>query len=137
LSSYAKCVIDGLLTCELADGLIDLRAQTSDSNWLIISGGDEKELNDIFRMRNLTQFFNGGIFGSPNDKKTILDREIASGNIRKPALFLGDSRYDYLVARDAGLDFAFLSGWSEFFDFKDFFSDKEIYVFKNIKSMIG
>lgn len=30
-----------------------------------------------------------------------------------PALFLGDSKYDYQAASAAGLDFVFLSGWSE------------------------
>ena len=30
-----------------------------------------------------------------------------------PALFIGDSQYDYRAASAAGLDFVFLSGWSE------------------------
>jgi hypothetical protein len=32
--------------------------------------------------------------------------------IRKPGLFFGDSRYDYEAAQRAGIDFAFVSGWT-------------------------
>lgn len=80
---------------------------------MIVSGGDQAELREIFADRGLDRLFDGGIFGSPDTKETILARELESGNIRPQALFLGDSTYDHRAAVGAGLDFIFVSGWSE------------------------
>lgn len=114
LALYAEEVRRGLLTCEVAEGLAQLRQQTASSRWLIVSGGDQNELRDIFRQRRLDSLFNGGIFGSPDTKDHILQRELAEGNIQPPALFLGDSQYDSQAAMATGLDFVFISGWTEF-----------------------
>lgn len=113
LDDYASYVREGLLSCEVAEGLEVLRNNTSDSRWLIVSGGDQGELREIFQQRGIHSWFDGGIFGSPDAKEDILERELAEGNITKPALLLGDSKYDYKAARSAQLDFVFLSGWSE------------------------
>ncbi len=113
LESYACKVRKGLLECEVANDLLSLRARTARARWLVVSGGDQNELRDIFELRNLTHLFDGGIFGSPDNKDVILERELRGGNVRQPALFLGDSMYDYEAAKHAGLDFVFLSDWSE------------------------
>lgn len=113
LSNYAKSVRAGLMSCAIADGLEALRAATPQARWLIISGGDEEEIRQIFAKRGIAQLFDGGIFGSPDTKDQILAREIESGTIRKPGLFLGDSHYDYTAASAANLDFVFIHGWTE------------------------
>lgn len=113
LHAYASHVRDGLLNCEVAPGLVSLRHKVPDTRWLIVSGGDQSELRDVFTQRGIADWFDGGIFGSPDTKEEILARELASGNLLQPALFLGDSKYDYQAATRAGLDFVFLSGWSE------------------------
>lgn len=113
LQSYADEVIGGLLRCEIAPGLATLREQTPGARWMIVSGGDQAELRDVFTQRGLAQLFDGGIFGSPDTKDEILAREKNNGNICQSALFLGDSKYDYRAASRAGLDFVFLSEWSE------------------------
>lgn len=118
LSNYANDVIEGLLSCDISQGLMELREQTPTSRWLIVSGGDQSELRQVFKTRGLTSLFDGGIFGSPADKKYILDRELALGNIQKEALFLGDSKYDFESAKHAELDFLFVSGWSEMSDWQ-------------------
>lgn len=120
LAAYADAVRNGLSKCAVAEGLPALRAATKYARWMIVSGGDQAELRDIFAARGLEDLFDGGIFGSPDTKDTILAREIATGNLRRPGLFLGDSRYDYEAARAAGLDFLFVSGWSEFADWQDY-----------------
>lgn len=113
LQAYAGYVREGLLCCEMAPGLETLRQMTPDARWLIVSGGDQAELRDVFASRGIDEWFDGGIFGSPDTKDEIMARELATGNILQPALFLGDSKYDYQAATRAGLDFVFLSGWSE------------------------
>ncbi|WP_271409653.1 HAD family hydrolase [Pseudomonas sp. Q1-7] len=137
LENYATFVRDGLLNCEIASGLHELREVTPESRWLIVSGGDENELREIFTMRGLIGYFDGGIFGSPTPKDVILAREIARGNIPKPAVFLGDSRFDHQCADDAGLDFVFLSAWSEFKDWPEYFSDKNVTICSSIESLIA
>jgi phosphoglycolate phosphatase-like HAD superfamily hydrolase len=113
LQCYAGSVWEGLLSCDVAQGLERLRTLTPDASWLVVSGGDQAELRAVFAERGLAKYFDGGIYGSPDTKDEILSRTIQSGVLRKPALFLGDSRYDIEAATRAGLDFVFLRRWSE------------------------
>lgn len=113
LSRYASEVYEGLMCCDIADGLHELRESTGNARWLIVSGGDQAELRAVFAARGIDQLFDGGIFGSPDTKDEILKRELANVNIQQPALFLGDSKYDYQAASTARLDFVFISGWTE------------------------
>lgn len=124
-SAYAENVFDGLMTCEIADGLAKLRKATGFSRWLVVSGGDQQELVKVFSLRGLLPYFDGGVFGSPDNKDDILKREMNMGNIQGLAVFLGDSQYDFEAARRAGLDFMFISGWSEWkasFRYEPFFT---------------
>ena len=120
LARYADAVRDGLATCAITPGLRELREKTPGARWLIVSGGDQNELREVFAARNLDAMFDGGIFGSPDNKDVILARELANGNIAQPALFLGDSTYDYRASHGAGLDFVFISGWTEVGDWREF-----------------
>lgn len=123
LESYANLALKVLLTCEVAEGLVELRQRTPSATWLIVSGSDEAELRGVFQQRKLGHLFDGGIFGSPDTKDTILQRELKSRNITQPALFLGDSKYDYQAATKANLDFIFFSDWTEVDDW-DFWANK-------------
>ncbi len=136
LSTYAQLVQKGLLSCKIATGLKDLRYQTQQSRWLVVSGGDQKELHSIFAQRNLTSLFDGGIFGSPDTKDHILARELDNGNIHLPALFLGDSKYDYQAAHQAGIDFVFISGWSEVEDYKEWCKQNNLLELSSICSLL-
>jgi len=97
-----------------------LRKRTAGSRWLIVSGGAQTELRKLFPLRGIADYFDGGIFGSPQNKDEILAREIASGNIAGPTLFIGDSPYDYQAATGAGLDFTFATWWTGEADWPDF-----------------
>lgn len=116
LDAYAQSVRAGLMTCSIAEGLAELRAATPQARWLIVSGGDQEELRTVFAARDIARYFDGGIFGSPDTKEAILAREIEAGTIRRPAVFLGDSRLDHQAAMRAGLDFRFVADWSEWDD---------------------
>lgn len=113
LDRYAAYVREGLRSCDVADGLDALRGLTSDARWLVVSGGDQRELREVFQDRQLDHYFEGGIFGSPDTKDAILAREIRLQTIRHPAVFVGDSQYDVQAASRAGLDFIFARRWSE------------------------
>lgn len=112
LETYAGHVRTGLMTCEIATALSQLR-EANRSRWLIVSGGDQEEIREVFAARGISEHFDGGIYGSPDTKDEILDRELKSENIAGSALFLGDSTYDHRASTAAGLDFVFVSGWTE------------------------
>ncbi len=113
LNTFSASLAAGLIECDIAEGLYELKKATPQANWMIVSGGDQQEIRDLFAKRNIAQLFDGGLFGSPDNKDEVLAREKKTGNISFPALFLGDSKYDYEAAVAAGLDFVFLSGWTE------------------------
>ncbi len=113
-----------------------MREATPSVKWMILSGGDQQEIRTLFAKRNLSHFFNGGLFGSPDNKDTVLAREIVNGNLQLPALFIGDSKYDYEAATRAGLDFVFLSDWTEVADWKDYCKANGIQVRKNISNLM-
>jgi phosphoglycolate phosphatase-like HAD superfamily hydrolase len=137
LDEFAKELEIGLVQCKITDGLNALREQTPNANWMIVSGGDQQELRTLFAKRNIDRLFNGGIFGSPDNKDLVLEREQANGNLQSPALFLGDSKYDYEAAMRAGLDFIFLSDWTEVHDWSDYCSLNSIVVTDNVQSFIS
>lgn len=129
-----------LMQCEIASGLLALKSTTPNARWMLLSGGDQAELRRVFPRRNveghnLASLFEAGIFGGPDIKEEVLAREISNGNIHFPALFLGDSRYDYESSTRAGLDFVFLSDWTEMPDWKTFCEKHQINVCRNIQSL--
>jgi HAD superfamily hydrolase (TIGR01549 family) len=136
LNRFASEVKVGLTDCQIAPGLVELREKTSLANWLIVSGGDQDELREVFAERGLFDLFNGGIFGSPDNKDVILKREMDSLNIHVRALFLGDSKYDYEAASRANLDFIFLSNWSEVTDWQSYTKQNDILALDAGKSLL-
>ena len=136
LEAFAGHVRERLVDCAISPGLQALRQQAPRARWLIVSGGDQCELRDVFAQRGIAEWFDGGIFGSPDTKDEILQREYASSNVRPPALFLGDSKYDYLAARAAGLDFVFLSGWTEVSDWRTWVRQNGLSHTTSIQSLL-
>jgi phosphoglycolate phosphatase-like HAD superfamily hydrolase len=121
LLNFSKEVKKALLTCEVAKNIKELREKTKNTKWLIVSGGDQIELREVFKKRGLANYFDGGIFGSPDDKDAILKNEIKNHNINGKSLFLGDSVYDHQAATAAQMDFVFISQWTEVVDWEDKF----------------
>ncbi|MEQ1600758.1 MAG: HAD family hydrolase [Methylophilaceae bacterium] len=134
LDGFAEKIHQGLLHCEIAQNLQALRKSTLDARWMIVSGGDQAELRELFSQRALIEMFDGGIFGSPDNKIAILAREIASGNLLQPALFFGDSLYDHQAALSAALDFVFVSAWTEVADWKNYCEQNSIAVIERLPS---
>ncbi len=142
LEAFEDILDKSLMQCEIAPALPALKVATPQATWMLLSGGDQAELRRIFPRRNidsynLAQLFEAGIFGGPDQKEDVLAREIANGNIQLPALFLGDSKYDYQAAKKAGLDFLFLSDWTEVKDWQSYCQKNTIAVVKNIEELLG
>lgn len=114
LKTYGQTVRQELENCPVTPGLMSLRERFPQTRWLMVSGADQEELRDILFKRRIYNLFDGGIFGSPDSKITILGRELENRNIVAPTIFFGDSRYDYDAASHFGIDFTFISDWTEF-----------------------
>lgn len=136
LTTYAESVREGLMTCSVASRLSELRHKSQQSNWCIVSGGDQSELRTIFAERALDHLFDGGIFGSPDSKDIIFSRELENSNIQKPTLFIGDSKYDYQSAKTAGLDFLFMSAWTEVKDWQKWVNQNSIPHILNLEELL-
>ncbi|AKS42129.1 HAD family hydrolase [Wenzhouxiangella marina] len=136
LQAFSTAVREELSKVPVAEGLEALRDATADARWLIVSGGDEAELREAFAERGLDRCFDGGIFGSPTRKDVILSRELERGNISGPAVYLGDSKFDYECARAAGLEFIFVSGWSEVRDWRPFVAQHGIESIEKLSDLL-
>ena len=136
LTKYADLVYEGLLSCQVSPALQSLRQITSHVRWSVVSGGDQVELKKLFSERGLSSYFDAGIFGSPDNKESILKREFANGNFALPALFIGDSKYDFVSASSMNIDFLFLSDWTEFREWKAFIAKHRIRHCLNLSSLI-
>lgn len=137
LLHFALAVKEGLMISEVADGLDQLKENTKSTKWLIVSGGDQAELQEIFAKKKLAQYFNGGIFGSPDTKVDILKRELDNKNITKPGLFIGDSKYDYQASSEVGLDFVFISQWTEVKEWQKYIQQEKLNMCVSLNKLIG
>lgn len=136
IASFEEILDETLMTCEIAPGLHELKAATPQARWMLLSGGGQQELRRIFARRNLAQLFEAGIFGGPDIKEDVLLREKQNGNLQFPALFVGDSKYDFEAATLAGLDFVFLSDWTEVADWQSFCEERHLRVRPSIRSLL-
>ena len=136
VDTYARLVKQGLLESRVEPSLDAIKRATPGSNWLIVSGGAQDELRWVFREKGIDGLFEGGIFGSPDSKEEILEREIDLGNIVEPALFIGDSKYDYLAARKYKIDFVFVKQWTEFSGWSEFCCSNDIVVCEDLSDIL-
>lgn len=136
LNRYAEIVKRELLTCEINSDLIALKKSTPNANWLVVSGGAQVELIELFKARNLERLFEGGIHGSPDSKETIFSREISNNNIKSPALFIGDSKYDFTSSTQHGLSFIFLSQWSEVSNWRQFCDENNVEFIHSLSTLV-
>ena len=137
LDEFSRELEVGLMECAIADGLQALRNATAQAKWMILSGGDQQEIRDLFAKRDLTKHFDGGLFGSPDNKDVVLAREIANDNLQLPALFVGDSKYDFESSTHAGLDFVFVSDWTEVPHWQAYCAEHKITVLDNISQLLA
>ena len=136
LDSFTAEVKRLLMGCEIAPDLMRIREANPNAKWMIVSGGDQAELRDIFQLRGIDKLFNAGIFGSPDNKDAILAREVGLNHIIQPALFIGDSRYDHQASTNAGLDFVFLSDWTDVEGWQGYCASQKIVVFNHLGDLI-
>ena len=121
-----------------AEGLRGLLARIAGERALayVVSGGMQEEVHGVLEARGLARHFEG-IFGSPDTKDLILARELdCGGAMARPAVYVGDSRYDFEAARRQGLDFVFVSGWTGFTDWRDYFAGSGVTIVEGVADLV-
>jgi phosphoglycolate phosphatase-like HAD superfamily hydrolase len=126
LHAFEDILDETLMQCEIAPALIRVKKATPEAPWMLLSGGDQAELRRVFPRRTIE-----------NNNLDVLAREIANCNIQLPALFVGDSKYDHQAASKAGLDFVFISGWTEVKDWQAYCAEHKITVLDNISQLLA
>lgn len=111
LQMYSDIVVEQLQECEAVSSLHIFRDISIDQNWYVVSGSDQGELRKVFEMRELSYMFKE-IYGSPETKDYHMNR-ITSREDPADVLCIGDSLYDFEVAKKYGCDFCFVEEWSE------------------------
>lgn len=128
-------VLSLLNECEIAQGLPELRKKTKHAKWMVASGGDERELNQLFKEKKIDGYFDQGIYGSPASKHEIIETQQKKDKFL-PALFLGDSLYDIQTAQKYNLDFIFISAWTDLSDWKNICNKADVPTTEKIIDLI-
>jgi len=137
LNLYSEIVRKKLLECELIDGVKDfldlLLAQSAQC--FVITGGDQKEVEYIFSKRDLSKYFIQ-ILGSPNTKFYNMNSLKKSMSIPNNSIYFGDSKLDFEIANEFGIDFIFVSGKSEWDDNLKLIKNSESILIKDFSEII-
>ena len=120
LAEYSSNCKSLLCKSEVSKNLKKLRRISGKIPWLVVSGGDQNELREVFKHKKIFSYFNGGIYGSPDKKNIIIQREIHNKTIKFPALMFGDSKLDFVVAKANDIDFLFVTQWTDFEDYESY-----------------
>jgi phosphoglycolate phosphatase-like HAD superfamily hydrolase len=117
LNNFTTIVSEGLLKCNFIPGVVEIIRELFNLNkrLFVVSGSDEKELIQVFKQRGIDHYFEN-IYGSPDNKVKNTRKVISPIITIKNGLFFGDSKSDYRAAIKFGLDFIFVSGFSEWGD---------------------
>ena len=135
LNNFSDLVCEKLISCPETFGVRNfLESLPVNIRKYVISGGAQTELRVVFKQRGLDTYFDG-IFGSPDSKEVIMSSRIKSSDIIYPALFIGDSRYDYEVAWQFNLDFFFMTKYTEFEGWKLYFMDKRVKIIESFNDL--
>lgn len=135
LKKFSALVCEKLITCPETSGVrVFLDSLPTNTKKYVVSGGAQSEIQFVFKQRGFDAYFNG-IYGSPNSKEVIMSSRIKSPDMEYPAVFIGDSRYDYEVAKRFNLDFIFMTKYTEFKDWDLYFVNKPVKVIESFSRL--
>lgn len=120
VKEFSKCSEEELKRCNPVTGIREfLQSAPKNIRKFVVSGAEEEELKWCLSFHGLSQFFDG-IYGSPKAKPEILSTLLKTNLAKQPAVYFGDSKYDFESATSAGYDFVFVSEATDFADWPNF-----------------
>ena len=138
IGNYAELVKQKLIQCFETPGVRDLLENIpSNCKKYVVSGAPQNELEDVFKRRERLDKSFDKIYGSPDSKETIFNNILFSAEPLRPAVFIGDSLYDFQMSKQFKLDFIFMTQFTEFQKWGTFFKDKHnVTVIRNLNNLL-
>ena len=135
LKDYANILEVELLSCSFVPGVIKFLSLLNDhkKDAYVNSGSSENELNKIFKLRGINNFFKE-IKGSPDSKYSNMNHIFNDRKKGSKGLFFGDSLVDFQVANKFSIDFIYVESFSEWKDFPK--NITKIEDFEDLKELI-
>ena len=96
----------------------------------VLSGGEEEEVRRFLKVAGLDVFCEG-IFGGPSTKQENLVKFPDTAH----ALYVGDSKVDFELARVNNLEFIFLTQYSQVKDIDVFISNAQVTSCRNLREL--
>jgi len=135
LHNFSTLVCKKLISCPETFGVRDfLNSVPTNARKYVVSGGAQSEIRYVFKQRGLDIYFNG-IYGCPESKEVIMSNILKLPDMKYPAVFIGDSRYDYEIAMRFNLDFFFMTRYTEFKNWKSYFVDKRVKIIESFDGL--
>lgn len=135
LNNFSALVCEKLINCPETSGVRDfLSSLPINTRKYVVSGGAQSEIQYVFKQRGLDIYFNG-IYGSPDSKEVIMSNIVKLPDMKYPAVFIGDSQYDYEIAKRFNLDFFFMTKYTELKDWKSYFVDKRVKIIESFNDL--
>jgi phosphoglycolate phosphatase-like HAD superfamily hydrolase len=109
LARYSSIVKEDYLNVALCEGVLSFLSSSSAKKY-VVSGSDQNELQEVFRLRKLSQHF-AGILGSPESKINNV-ASIINNDAQKIYCMIGDSYADLEAAISNNIQFVFYKPYS-------------------------
>lgn len=136
LARCTECVAKSIQAATLVPGVEDYLKSLKQPA-VVVSGTEQDEVREIIGQRGLTPFFDGIYGGSKLQLKSErLTELVLEGLIKPPAVYYGDTEDDYRAACRVKFDFVFVSGCSEFRNWRVFFADKQIKAIEDFRELL-
>lgn len=127
-------VLQGVVDAERLPG-VDTYLRHVSGTKVCVSGVETYELRRILKSQGIADSF-AHVFGGPKHKNEVLKRLVSAGTIELPAVYYGDTQDDYEAATEAGLEFVFVYGASEFGDWRSFFYGKDVKAIRDFRELL-
>lgn len=109
LAVYERLNYSSLINCELVPGIKEfLSTNFGVYKLILLSGSNDNELFDILEFKKIIRYFD--FIGGASKSKI---EHLCELNLKKKALFFGDSKYDNKVADKFNIDFVFVNGYTK------------------------
>ncbi|MCK5687578.1 HAD family hydrolase [bacterium] len=136
IERFEQSVVKQLQQSEFTEGALRfLQLFYTKIDLFVVSGGFQQELRDVFSHKGASLYFKD-ILGSPTAKTLHVSNLLNVQKIQGPVLFVGDSIIDHQVAVENGVEFIFLSDYTDYDDWRNYCGKNTIENYPNFTTLM-
>lgn len=109
------------------NAFLTLKELSEKYSLIALSGGDQRELIELFKIKRINTFFDN-ICGGPNTKS----ENLKNLKLEQVVCFIGDSKIDFEVANEFGIPFIFMKTYTQFNNWKQYFKNNNTQIISYI-----